>query len=123
MDATPCYNTLATAAHERQADARQSRDEAIDRIERDLINIVAKTLAARDWIEWDVPAGAIQRGQPVETHQRALEAVLEVIDTKTVITSFRCLVASEAGKHFRMAVAEAHAGINASIIAEARGLA
>jgi hypothetical protein len=122
------YDDYALAEHDRaecEADDRQAAMDALtDRVQREIERDVMACTELGDLSKGFVTAGERTLGGKVtEVAQPVVDAFLEaVIDNQRNLAILSKLIASPAGKELREAFAKTHAAINASIVAEARGL-
>lgn len=122
------YDDYALAQHERAEDEAAARQEAMDKlIDRVQVEIERDVLACTEL--GDLTKGFVTAGERLisgkhrEVAQPVVDAFLEaVMDNHRNLLILSQLIASPAGKELREAFAKTHAAINASIVAEARGL-
>lgn len=123
------YDDYALAQHERAEDEAAARQEAMDKlIDRVQVEIERDVLACTEL--GDLTKGFVTAGEVSamtlkhrEVAQPVIDAFLEaVIDNQRNLGLLSKLIASPEGKELREAFAKTHAAINASIVAEARGL-
>lgn len=124
------FDDLALAEHDRaecEAAERQAAMDALtDRVQVEIERDVRTVLEAGDLSSGKVIAGdvfGISSRKCREVQQSAIDAFMEsVLDNQRNLGLLSKLIASPAGKELREAFAKTHAAINASLVAEARGL-
>lgn len=122
------YDDLALADHDRAeceaADREAAMDALTDRVQVEIERGVMACTELGDLSKGFVTAGEkMISGKAREVAQPAIDAFLEaVIDNQRNLGLLSKLIASPAGKELREAFAKTHAAINASLVAEARGL-
>lgn len=122
------FDDLALAEHDRAeceaAERAAAMDALIDRVQLDIERDVMACTELGDLSKGFVTAGeAIGGGKSRELAQSAVDAFLEsVMDNQRNLGLLSKLIASPAGKELREAFAKTHAAMNATAVAEARGL-
>lgn len=123
------YDDYALAQHERAEDEAAARQEAmsklIDRVQVEIERDVMACTELGNLSKGFVTAGEVSAMtlKPREVAQSAVDAFLDaVMDNQRNLGLLSKLIASPAGKELREAFAKTHAAINASLVAEARGL-
>lgn len=122
------YDDLALAEHDRAecaaADREAAMDALTDRVQVEIERDVLACTELGDLTKGFVTAGEnMISGKAREVAQPAIDAFMEsVLDNQRNLGLLSKLIASPAGKELREAFAKTHAAINASIVAEARGL-
>ena len=122
------YDDLALAEHDRaecEADDRQAAMDALtDRVQVEIERDVMACTELGDLSKGVVTAGEkMISGKVREVAQPVIDAFLEaVMDNQRNLEILSRLIASPAGKELRESFAKTHAAINASLVAEARGL-
>lgn len=122
------YDDLALADHDRAeceaADREAAMDALTDRVQVEIERDVMACTELGDLTKGFVTAGEkMISGKAREVAQPAIDAFMEsVLDNQRNLSLLSKLIASPAGKELREAFAKTHAAINASIVAEARGL-
>lgn len=123
------YDDYALAQHERAEDEAAARQEAmnklIDRVQVEIERDVMACTELGDLTKGFVTAGEVcaMSWKAREVAQPVVEAFMEsVMDNQRNLLILSKLIASPAGKELREAFAKTHAAINASLVAEARGL-
>ena len=124
------YDDLALAEHDRaeceEADRKAAMDALIDRVQVEIERDVMACTELGDLTKGFVTAGEVSAMtlKHREVAQPVIDAFLEaVIENQRNLLILPRLIASPAGRQLREAFAKTHAAINASIVAEARGLA
>lgn len=124
------YDDLALAEHDRaeceEADRKAAMDALIDRVQVEIERDVMACTELGDLTKGFVTAGEVSAMtlKHREVAQPVIDAFLEaVIENQRNLLILSRLIASPAGRELREAFAKTHAAINASIVAEARGLA
>lgn len=124
------YDDLALAEHDRaecEADDRQAAMDALtDRVQVEIERDVLACTELGDLSKGFVTAGEVSAMtlKHREVAQPVIDAFLEaVIDNQRNLLILSQLIASPAGKELREAFAKTHAAMNATAVAEARGLA
>ena len=121
------YDDLALAEHDRAeceaADRQAAMDALTDRVQVEIERDVMACTELGDLSKGFVTAGEAIGGKAREVAQPAIDAFMEsVLDNQRNLGLLSKLIASPAGKELREAFAKTHAAINASLVAEARGL-
>ena len=122
------YDDLALADHDRAeceaADREAAMDALTDRVQVEIERDVMACTELGDLTKGFVTAGEkMISGKAREVAQPAIDAFLDaVMDNQRNLLILSQLIASPAGKELREAFAKTHAAINASLVAEARGL-
>ena len=122
------YDDLALAEHDRAeceaADREAAVDALTDRVQREIERDVMACTELGDLSKGFVTAGERTLGGKVtEVAQPAIEAFMNVVtDNQRNLAILSKLIASPAGRELREAFAKTHAAINATAVAEARGL-
>lgn len=122
------YDDYALAQHERAEDEAAARQEAMDKlIDRVQVEIERDVMACTEL--GDLSKGFVTAGEKMisgkvrEVAQPVIDAFLDaVMDNQRNLEILSRLIASAAGKELRESFAKTHAAINASLVAEARGL-
>lgn len=124
------FDDLALAEHDRAeceaADRQAAMDALTDRVQVEIERDVMACTELGDLTKGFVTAGEVSAMtlKHREVAQPVIDAFLEaVIDNQRNLLILSKLIASPAGRELREAFAKTHAAINASIVAEARGLA
>lgn len=122
------YDDYALAKHDRDeceaADREAAMDDLTDRVQREIEQDVMACTELGDLSKGFVTAGERTLGGKVtEVAQPVVDAFLDaVMDNQRNLAILSKLIASPAGREFREAFAKTHAAINATAVAEARGL-
>ena len=122
------FDDLALAEHDRAeceaADREAAMDALTDRVQREIERDVMACTELGDLSKGFVTAGERTLGGKVtEVAQPAIEAFMNVVtDNQRNLAILSKLIASPAGRELREAFAKTHAAINATAVAEARGL-
>lgn len=122
------FDDLALADHDRAecdaADREAAMDALTDRVQREIERDVMACTELGDLTKGFVTAGEkMISGKVREVAQPAIDAFLEaVMDNQRNLGLLSRLIASPAGCELREAFAKTHAAINATAVAEARGL-
>lgn len=122
------FDDLALAEHDRAeceaADREAAVDALTDRVQREIERDVMACTELGDLSKGFVTAGERTLGGKVtEVAQPAIEAFMNVVtDNQRNLAILSKLIASPAGRELREAFAKTHAAINATAVAEARGL-
>lgn len=95
-------------------------DEYVERIEADLIATTEKALTLVQWMDKEVPTGHVCNGKTTESTDALINVFVNMLEVDYVANVLQALIASPAGAAVRKAIAEAHASVNAPLIAEAR---
>lgn len=122
------YDDYALIQHERAEDEAAARQEAMDKLtDRVQVEIERDVMACTEL--GDLSKGFVTAGEKMisgkvrEVAQPVIDAFLEaVMDNQRNLEILSRLIASPAGKELRESFAKTHAAINASLVAEARGL-
>lgn len=122
------YDDLALAEHDRAeceaADRQAAMDALTDRVQVEIERDVMACTELGDLSKGFVTAGEkMISGKVREVAQPVIDAFLDaVMDNQRNLEILSRLIASPAGKELRESFAKTHAAINASLVAEARGL-
>lgn len=122
------YDDYALAKHDRAecdaADREAAMDALTDRVQREIERDVMACTELGDLSKGFVTAGECYGGgKSREVAQPVVDAFLDaVMDNERNLAILSRLIASPAGRELREAFAKTHAAINATAVAEARGL-
>ena len=122
------YDDYALAKHDRAeceaADRQAAIDALTDRVQREIERDVMACTELGDLSKGFVTAGECYGGgKSREVAQSAIDAFMEsVLDNQRNLAILSRLIASPAGRELREAFAKTHAAINATAVAEARGM-